>query len=118
MWDAAYSTAPDVFLPYYESDSSWGYFAPNEGKASNSVRNLAISGIQYVTTTRLTTDFTLNQNLDMLVKGLNFTGTLALDNSFVEGDRGVNDLYNDTQQKWIDPVTGIVTYKKDLRYSQ
>ena len=112
MWDAAYSTAPDVFLPYYSSDNSWGYFAPNEGKASNSVRNLAISGVQYVTTTSLTTDFTLNQNLDMLVKGLNFTGTVALDNSFVEGDRGVNDLFNDTQQKWIDPVTGIVTYKK------
>ncbi len=112
IWDAAYSTAPDVFLPYYASDNSWGFYSPNTGQASNSVRNLAISGIQYVTTTRLTTDFTLNQNLDMLVKGLNFTGTLALDNSFVEGDRGVNDLYNDTQQKWIDPVTGIVTYKK------
>ncbi|MEN9910137.1 MAG: hypothetical protein RLZZ540_3296 [Bacteroidota bacterium] len=112
MWDAAYSTAPDVFLPYYESDGSWGYYAPNEGKASNSVRNLAISGIQYKTTTQLTTDFTLDQNLDMFVKGLNFKGTIALDNTFVEGDRGVSDLYNDTQQKYIDPATGIVTYKK------
>ncbi|RVT74886.1 TonB-dependent receptor [Flavobacterium sufflavum] len=112
MWDAAYSTAPDVFLPYYESDGSWGYFAPNEGKASNSVRNLAISGVQYKTTTRITTDFTLDQNLDMFVKGLNFKGTIALDNTFIEGDRGVNDLFNDNQQKWIDPVTGIVTYKK------
>lgn len=112
MWDAAYSTAPDVFLPYYESDGSWGYYAPNEGKASNSVRNLAISGVQYLTTTQLATDFTLDQKLDMFVKGLNFIGTIALDNAFVEGDRGVNDLYNDTQQKYIDPLTGIVTYKK------
>jgi TonB-linked SusC/RagA family outer membrane protein len=110
IWDAAYSTAPDVFLPYYASDNSWGFYSPNTGQASNSVRNLAISGVQYVTTTRLTTDFTLNQNLDMLVKGLNFTGTIALDNSFVEGDRGVNDLFNNTQQKWIDPVTGLATY--------
>lgn len=113
MWDAAYSTAPDVFLPYYESDGSWGYFAPNEGKASNSVRNLAISGVQYRTTTRLTTDFTLDQKLDMLIKGLSFNGKIALDNTFVEANRGVNDLYNNTQEKWIDPVTGTVTYKQN-----
>ncbi|TDD99503.1 SusC/RagA family TonB-linked outer membrane protein [Flavobacterium cellulosilyticum] len=113
MWDAAYSTAPDVFLPYYESDGSWGYYAPNPGKASNSVRNLAISGIQYKTTTRLTTDFAIDQKLDMLVRGLNFKGTIALDNTFVEGDRGVNDLYNDTQQKYIDPVSGMATYTQN-----
>ncbi|WP_026713194.1 SusC/RagA family TonB-linked outer membrane protein [Flavobacterium daejeonense] len=113
MWDAAYSTAPDVFLPYYESDGSWGYFAPNEGKASNSVRNLAISGVQYRTTTRLTTDFTLDQKLDMLIKGLSFNGKIALDNTFVEADRGVTDLYNNTQEKWIDPVTGTITYKQN-----
>ncbi|HEX9601479.1 MAG TPA: SusC/RagA family TonB-linked outer membrane protein, partial [Mariniflexile sp.] len=111
MWDAAYSTAADVFLPQY-SDGSWGYYAPNEGKASNSVRNLAISGVQYRTTTKLTTDFTLDQSLDMLVEGLNFKGILALDNTFSEGDRGVNDLFNDIQQKWIDPVTGLPTYKQ------
>ncbi|PKQ43813.1 SusC/RagA family TonB-linked outer membrane protein [Confluentibacter flavum] len=111
MWDAAYSTAADVFLPRY-SDGSWGYFAPNEGKASNSVRNLAISGIQYRTTTKLTTDFTIDQSLDMLVKGLSAKGILALDNTFSEGNRGVNDLYNDIQEKWIDPVTGLPTYKR------
>jgi TonB-linked SusC/RagA family outer membrane protein len=111
MWDAAYSTAPDVFLPYYE-DGSWGYFAPNEGKASNSVRNLAISGIQFVTTTKLNTDFTLEQNLDKWVKGLNFKGLVALDNTFVEADRGVSDLYNDVQEKYIDPLTGVVLFKK------
>lgn len=111
MWVAAYSTAPDVFLPQY-SDGTWGYYAPNEGAATNSVRVLALSGVQYVTTTRLTTNFTLNQDLDMILDGLDFSGTIALDNTFVEGDRGVNDLYNDAQEKWIDPVTGTVLYKK------
>lgn len=111
MWLAAYSTAPDVFLPRY-SDGSWGYYAPNEGKAENSVLALAISGIQYRTTTRLTTDFTVDQDLGMLVKGLNFKGTFAFDNTFVEIDRGVNDLYNDTQRKWIDPETGEAIYKQ------
>lgn len=111
MWVAAYSTAPDVFLPRY-SDGTWGYYAPNEGGATNSVRVLGLSGVQYTTTTRLTTNFTLNQDLDMILDGLDFSGTVALDNTFVEGDRGINDLYNDAQEKWIDPVTGVTLYKK------
>jgi TonB-linked SusC/RagA family outer membrane protein len=110
-WIDAYSTSPDVFLPVY-ADGSWGYYAPNEGRAENSARSLAIGGIQYQTTTRITTDFSLEQNLDMLVKGLRFNGTVSLDNTFVESDRGVNDLYNDTQRKWIDPETGGIVYKQ------
>ncbi|MBL3657227.1 TonB-dependent receptor [Fulvivirga sp. 2943] len=110
MWIAAYSNAPDAFLPQY-SDGSWGYYAPNQGKAENSVRTLAISGVQYRTTTRLNTNFTLEQDLDKLLKGLDIRATIALDNSFLEGDRGINDLNNDNQQKWIDPVTGLATFK-------
>ena len=116
MWDAAYSTAPDVFLPFY-ADGSWGYYAPNQGKASNSVLNLAISGVQYVTNTKLNTDFTLEQNLDKVVKGLSFKGMIALDNTFVENNRGINDLYNDVQQKWIDPNTGLVLYKNSFDFN-
>ncbi len=110
-WIDAYTTAPDVFLPTY-SDGSWGYYAPNEGRAENSARSLAIGGVQYQTTTRINTDFALEQNLDMLIKGLRFNGTISVDNTFVESDRGVNDLYNDTQRKWIDPETGAVVYKQ------
>ncbi|GAA0552759.1 SusC/RagA family TonB-linked outer membrane protein [Chitinophaga japonensis] len=110
-WIDAYTTAPDVFLPVY-SDGSWGYYAPSEGRAENSARSLAIGGIQYQTTARITTDFTIDQDLDMLVRGLKFSGTVSLDNTFVESDRGINDLYNDTQRKWIDPGTGMVIYKQ------
>lgn len=110
-WIDAYTTAPDVFLPVY-ADGSWGYYAPNEGRAENSARNLAIGGIQYQTTTRITTDFSLEQNLDKIVKGLRFNGTLSLDNTFVESNRGINDLYNNVQRKWVDPETGIATYKE------
>ncbi|MBN2743701.1 MAG: TonB-dependent receptor [Marinilabiliaceae bacterium] len=112
-WLAAYSTAPDMFLPQY-SDGTWGYYAPNEQKGYNSVRILAISGVGYTTTNRITTDFTLDQNLDMLAKGLNFKGTFSFDNTFVETNRGVNDLYNDTQSSWINPDTGEVTYKNSF----
>jgi TonB-linked SusC/RagA family outer membrane protein len=109
-WIAAYSTAPNLFLPEYE-DGSWGYYAPDEQKGLNSVRNLAISGIGYVTTNRITTDFTLEQDLSRLVKGLKFTGTVSLDNAFVEHERGVSDLYNDAQSKWVDPNTGVASYR-------
>lgn len=110
-WIDAYTTAPDVFLPVY-ADGSWGFYAPNEGRAENSARSLAIGGIQYQTTTRITTDFTLEQDLGMLVKGLRFNGTVSMDNTFIESNRGVNDLYNDVQRKWINPETGAVTYKQ------
>jgi TonB-linked SusC/RagA family outer membrane protein len=112
-WIAAYSTAPDLFMPQY-SDGTWGYYAPNEQKGLNSSRILAISGVGYTTTNRITTDFTLDQDLKMLLKGLAFKGTISLDNSFVEYNRGVNDLYNGTQSKWIDPATGKVTYQQSF----
>ncbi|WP_315823591.1 TonB-dependent receptor domain-containing protein [Paraflavitalea speifideaquila] len=50
----------------------------------------------------------------MLVKGLRFNGTVSMDNTFIERDRGVNDLYNGVQRKWIDPNTGIPTYKETM----
>lgn len=109
-WIAAYTTAPDVFMPRY-SDGTWGYHAPNVQRGLNSARILAVSGTEFTTTNRITTDFTLDQDLGSLVKGLNFKGTIALDNTFVEGDRGINDQNNDIQAKWIDPETGQTTYQ-------
>ncbi|WP_315823590.1 hypothetical protein [Paraflavitalea speifideaquila] len=40
-WIDAYTTAPDVFLPKY-ADGSWGFYAPNEGRAENSARTLSV----------------------------------------------------------------------------
>ncbi len=110
-WIAAYSTAPNLFLPKY-ADGTWGFYFPNEQRGTNSARALGISGVENTTTNRITTDFTLEQDLGMLVKGLNFRGTLSVDNTFVEGDRGINDLYNSAQYKWIDPDTGEAHYKE------
>jgi TonB-linked SusC/RagA family outer membrane protein len=107
FWIAAYNNPPDLFIPRY-SDGFWGYYSPNTAVGQNSVRILSISGLEYTTTASVSTNFTLDQSLDMLVKGLSLKGTLALDNTFVESDRGVNDLYNDIQEKWIDPITGNV----------
>lgn len=112
-WIAAYSTAPDLFLPRY-SDGNWGYNAVDEQRGLNSVRILATSGVEFTTTNQINTDFTLSQDLGMLVKGLSFKGTVSLDNTFVEAQRGINDLNNSSQLKWIDPETGVARYKELL----
>ncbi|MNK12311.1 TonB-dependent Receptor Plug Domain protein [compost metagenome] len=110
-WTAAYSAAPNLYLPVY-SDGSWGYYKPNEQQSLNSARIMATSGLQQVTTSRITTDFTLDQNLNALLKGLNFKGTLSVDNTFVENQRGINDRNNGTLSKYIDPETGVVSYSQ------
>jgi TonB-linked SusC/RagA family outer membrane protein len=110
-WIDAYAASPDLFLPVY-ADGSWGYYNPNPARAENSARNLALGGVQYATTARITTDFSLEQNLDMVLKGLKFSGTVSLDNTFIENNRGINDLFNDAQRKWIDPNTGLAIYRQ------
>ena len=112
QWAGAYNIAPDVFLPQY-SDGSWGYY-PSISNVSNSAANLALGGVMTTTTTRINTDFVLEQNLDFITKGLSARGTVAWDNEFLEFNRGVNDLFNDAQLKWIDPKTGLASYKKEF----
>jgi len=77
-WGAAYYTAPNLFLPQY-ADGSWGYYAPNTGQGTNSAMLLATSGSEIITTSRITTDFILEQSLGMFVKGLSIRGNLSID---------------------------------------
>lgn len=110
-WTAAYSAAPNLYLPRY-ADGTWGFYKPNEQQSLNSARIVATSGLQTTTTSRITTDFTLDQNLDVITKGLNFKGTLSIDNTFIEAGRGIDDRNNGTLSKYIDPETGIVSYSQ------
>ena len=104
-WAGAYGIAPDVFLPQY-SDGSWGYY-PNISNVSNSAEAVALGGTNKATTTRIYTDFVLEQDLSFITKGLNFRGTISWDNTFKETNRGINDLYkSNSRNKWIDPETG------------
>jgi TonB-linked SusC/RagA family outer membrane protein len=112
-WASAYRTSPDALRPIY-SDGTWGWYAPRNADVPNSVYNLAVSGIEKRTATQLTTDFVLQQGLDMFIKGLDFRASLSLDNSFRENQRGINDQYNGPQRKWIDPETGVITLETPL----
>lgn len=111
QWSGAYNIAPDVFLPKY-SDGSWGYY-PSISNVTNSAASIALGGTMQTTTTRINTDFTLEQDLNFITKGLSARASIAWDNSFVEFERGINDLYNDAQGKWIDPQTGVVYYRNN-----
>lgn len=108
LWQAAYSAPSDVFLPRY-SDGSWGYYPTDTQGAPNSVIGLAKAGQGKFTTTRINTDFTLEQDLSFITKGLKASALVSWDNVFVENRRGISD---DTtvQYKWIDPDTGEVQY--------
>lgn len=109
IWQSIYSNAPDVYYPRY-SDGSWGYYPDDEVSTVNSLATLANNGVRKVTTTQLNTDFTLKQDLGMILKGLNAKGTLSFDNTF----KTVGGLYDNgnVQNKYIDPVTGEVTTSK------
>lgn len=111
LWQAAYSAPSDCFLPQY-SDGSWGYYPQDSQGAPNSVVNLALSGIEKKTTTRINTDFTLEQDLGFFLKGLKASATISWDNVFVEAGRGIDDRNHGTQFKWINPDTGEVQYKQ------
>lgn len=100
----AYNIAPDVFLPKY-SDGSWGYY-PNISNVTNSAENVSLGGTMTTTTTQITTDFALEQDLSFITKGLSARAMVSWDNTFVEWKRGINDLYNDAQHKWINPIQG------------
>ena len=111
LWQAAYSAPHDTFLPQY-SDGVWGYFPKDPQGSPNSVTNLALQGEQSTTTTRINTDFTLEQDLSFITKGLKASALVSWDNVFVEASRGINDLDHAAQYKYIDPITGEVTYKE------
>ena len=111
QWAGAYNIAPDVFLPQY-SDGTWGYY-PNVSNVSNSAAQVSTGGMNTQITTRITTDFVLDQNLDFITKGLTLKGSLSFDNTFVDSGRGVSDAFNGAKYKWINPDTGSTIYSTD-----
>ena len=110
VWAAFYGISPDSFRPKY-SDGSFGYYHPNPTQAAtNSMEDLSVNGVGYTTNDPINTDFTLEQDLGFLLKGLLLQGKLAFDNSFQELNRGIDDTndWEGNPHKWIDPETGQV----------
>lgn len=89
LWQAAYVNPPDINPPRF-ANGNWGYYAPDNVSVANSVYLLANGGVRSTKTTQFNTDFTLKQDLGMVVKGLSLKGTISLDNTF-QAQGGIND---------------------------
>ncbi|MFQ7113018.1 SusC/RagA family TonB-linked outer membrane protein [Hallella bergensis] len=110
-WASAFKSAPDAMRPIY-SNGLWGWYAPRNADVPNSVYQLATSGLGKRTTTKMTTDFALTQDLDMVTSGLSARVGVSFDYTFREVNRGLNDLYHNSQRYWVDPVTGDISLEK------
>jgi len=115
IWQSIYGNAPNIYYPQY-SDGGWGYFPAEQVSTINSLATMGNNGIRKNITTRITTDFTLKQDLGAILKGLSAKGTISFDNSFLS-QGGVYDNGN-IQQEYIDPVTGDTTYSQFLGTNQ
>ncbi|MBB4045227.1 TonB-linked SusC/RagA family outer membrane protein [Bacteroides reticulotermitis] len=111
-WNSAYKSAPDAMRPVY-SNGMWGWYAPRDADVPNSIYSLAVGGKEKRTTTKMTTDFILTQDLAMLTKGLKFKTNFSMDYTFVENKRGLSDQYNPAQRLWVNPDTGEYRYQYD-----
>lgn len=107
FWAAAYKSAPDAMRPIY-SNGMWGWYQPRDADVPNSVYKLAVAGSEKRTTTKMTSDFILEQDLHMLTKGLKFKANFSMDYTFVEKKRGINDMYHNSQRMWVRPDTGEI----------
>ena len=87
-WAGAYGMPPNVF-PVQFSDGAWGYY-PLVSNVANSPMNVATSGYEIKTITRIFTDFALEQDLGFITKGLTGRATISWDNQFNEGSRGID----------------------------
>ena len=107
-WAGAYGMPPNVF-PVQFSDNSWGYY-PLVSNMANSPMNVAMSGYELKTITRIFTDFALEQNLDFITKGLVARGTISWDNQFNEGTRGIDQAGGGHKSKrmYMLPEDGIL----------
>ena len=115
IWSSVYSDPPDIYLPSY-SNGSWGYYPVNPVATVNSAQTLANNGARKTTTKQINTDYTLKQDLGMILAGLSAKATLSYDNTFVT-QGGIYDNGN-VQQTYIDPVTGAVTNSQFLGTNQ
>ncbi|MEJ2905113.1 SusC/RagA family TonB-linked outer membrane protein [Pedobacter panaciterrae] len=115
IWQSIYSNAPNIYYPKY-TNGGWGYYPQEQVSTVNSLATMANNGVRKTTTTRINTDFTLKQDLGMVLTGLSAKGTFSFDNSFIS-QGGIYD--NGTiQQQYINPVTGEVTLSQYLGTNQ
>lgn len=92
MWAAAYYLAPNLFIPRH-SDGRWGAYQEGGNNTVNPLAAVYNIGIRQTRTTQLNSDFTLEQDLGFITKGLKAAGSLFYDNN-VRSEGGIYDNAN------------------------
>ncbi len=112
-WAGAYRMPPNVF-PVKYANGAWGYSRLAASNMANSPMNVATAGFSTSTITRIFTDFSLEQNLDFITKGLVARGTISWDNQFNEGDRGINAEGHTNHTAYILPEDGEMIFENEI----
>lgn len=109
VWAAAYSMPPDSYLPKY-SDGYWGAQKGAQGSQRvNPIAALYHTGLMTYKTTSMNSNFSLQQKLDFITKGLSTEGSFFYDTS-VQTSMLLNDMENARRDdgnyasKSIDPL--------------
>jgi TonB-linked SusC/RagA family outer membrane protein len=114
-WAGAYRMPPNVY-PVQFANGAWGYSRLAASNMSNSPMSVSTSGYELKTITRIFTDFSLEQKLDFITKGLVLRGTISWDNQFDEGDRGISAAggghVNNTA--YIVPEEGQLVFENEI----
>ena len=111
-WAGAYGMAPNLF-PVRYSTGAWGYY-PLVSNIANSPMNVAMSGYTLTTTTRIFTDFALEQDLGFITKGLIARGTISWDNQFNETGRGISAQDHKNKRAYMLPEDGLLRNEKQI----
>ena len=101
IYSGIYNHAPDQPIIRYE-DGTYGMdYETYERVGENEYVNLNLSGLDRDNRSEVTSDFTLNQKLDFVTKGLSIKGRFTYDNLFATRGRGIDD--DGVLTKYVDP---------------
>ena len=92
-WASIYLMPPDGYLPQYD-DGRWGNSTTKVSSLGNPVESVYNSGILENRAVELNADFTLEQKLDFVTKGLSAKASVFYDNNLIT-EGGIIDLYSD-----------------------
>jgi hypothetical protein len=92
MWAAAYSLAPNLFLPMYD-DGRWGAYQEGGNNTVNPIAAIYNLGLRQTRTTQLNFDLNLEQSLDFITEGLSAKASFFYDNS-IRSEGGIYDVQN------------------------
>lgn len=92
MWSATYRLAPNLFLPMYD-DGRWGAYQEGGNQTVNPLAVVYNIGIRETRSTKLNSDFVLEQDLGFITEGLTARANLFYDNS-IRSEGGIYDRQN------------------------